>query len=170
MGRGSSKAGGGGGGNKTALKNQFVKSLPELTGSEKQVKWATQIRSEAQQEMFTYATTQMNGRPSSLYEVAQRGQTAKQQFIDKAVSSFDGELKQRKRAEYEAKFDDLDRRIEVYNRIFSHSDAKYWIDRRSNSEINYQYKRFKAMIDGDSEVTVLGKKFVIPENMRRKKS
>lgn len=168
MGRGSSKAGSGGGGN-PVLKNKIIENLPELTGSEKQVKWAAQIRSDAQREMFNYATTQSSGRPSSLYAVAQRGEKAKRQFIEDAVSNFNEKIKTQRRAEYEEKFSDLDRRIEVYNRIFSHSDAKYWIDRRSNSEINYQFKRFKAMIDGDSEVTIFGKTFVVPENMRRKK-
>lgn len=164
MGRGTSGLGGSGSGSENSnMVQQLMKKLPSdndfvfsgfpnLTGSQKQIDWATKLRNDALKDLGGYAITRTSdGKPSNLINIAQKGQKAMADDIlnNPLINSIaNPTLKQQKIDAQIASYQDLARRIKVLNTIFAHSDSKYWIDNRKNSPDNYLYKKWKKMIDG----------------------
>lgn len=125
--------------------------IPELEGSEKQVKWAKQIRAEVGNELITYALTRTSdGRPSRLWEITQKGKAAiaDDVYNSPLVKSTSGALRQSKISSGKQGYIDLAGRVERLNRILTKPSAKFWIDHRTNSDKNYLNKKLKKYIDG----------------------
>lgn len=126
-------------------------NIPKLEGSEKQVKWAEQIRASVGNELITYALTRTSdGRPSRLWETAQKGKAAiaDDVYNSPLVKSTTGALRQSKISSEKQGYVDLAGRVERLNRILTNPSAKFWIDHRTNSDKNYLNQKLKKYIDG----------------------
>ena len=126
------------------------RELPQLQGTEKQVKWARQIRNQIGKDLFEYATRRTSdGRPSKLLLVALKGkESIKKDIKDETSYIYDQNVKrQRVKASVDA-YVDLAKRIKQFNKIMTSSDsAKFWIDNRPGWTENYLNKKFRKKID-----------------------
>lgn len=140
--------------NKLPGKNEFTlkTDLPELKGTEKQIKWAESIRKSILEDMGHYTIQRTSdGRHSDLYSIAKNG---KQAIIDDIKSDSlinainNPTLKAEKIERIVDSYNDLAKRISRYNEIASHTDASWWIDNRPNQLKNSFNSKLKKYIDG----------------------
>lgn len=128
-----------------------AKDLPELSGSEKQVKWAETLREEADEVLWHYAIHRDGrGNPSGLHDIAIKGRNKIKEYIEDnpLVDTTSGKLRAEKISDQIAAFRELADRVKRYNEIMSNSKASYWIDNRDSTLQNYMFKKWKNYIDG----------------------
>lgn len=113
--------------------------LPELEGTEKQVKWAQDIRIETLRELHYYTMNYASdGRPKSGFQnLTKDGNEYAVQRI-KNVLEVHGNVSDDIRSQvinHEIEtINDHAKRVRVYNEIASHTSAKWWIDHRDYSD------------------------------------
>lgn len=134
---------------------QHKRQLPELQGSEKQVKWAKEIRDNLGEDLWRYVISRTSdGKPSGIYNIlSKQGIKGAIQDIEKSVNLFSGYERQSNNRKKEIinrrllSYKELARRIKKYNEIMSNRSAAFWIDNRRNSQRNYMNERLKKIID-----------------------
>lgn len=133
-----------------------TKDLPQLTGSDEEIKEAKKIRSKTLKDAQYYALTKLSdGRPSDLYITASRG---KQAMIDSINNSalvkavWDPNVKQQKISDKVAMYKDTYARNQRFGDILSQTSAKFWLDHDTNTLKNYMNLHFKDYIDGKTKL------------------
>ena len=127
--------------------------LPELQGSEKQKKWAEDIRDDAIDHMNTVIATVNGKRVGNDFMEAARSKEAMTEYIrnHNLVKMTDGAVRQQKIDGICDNFNEYARRYAAGTKILSNADAKYWIDNRPNQVANAHYKKFDGIINGVSK-------------------
>lgn len=133
-----------------------TKDLPQLTGSDEEIKEAKKIRSKTLKDAQYYALTKLSdGRPSDLYKTASLG---KQAMIDSINNSalvkavWDPNVKQQKISDKVAMYKDTYARNQRFGDILSQTSAKFWLDHDTNTPKNYMNLHFKDYIDGKTKL------------------
>lgn len=110
----------------TALAKRILTGLPELSGTLKQVRWASDIRNEARQTMFQAITTKYNIGSDTYKDIA-NGKKSMQAGVQKA---------------YNIGFEEGNKRV-----------AKEWAERRAKTykDVSDDLKRVDAILQGKTE-------------------
>lgn len=117
---------------------KIISKLPSLTGSEKQISYATKIRNEIGRAALYQATARTSdGRPSSLMQTAKKGNAAIKNDINNnaLIKSSTGSVKKEKIKDAVNGYKDLSDRISRVNEVLSNSSAKFWIDNKYGDKI-----------------------------------
>lgn len=122
--------------------------LPELEGTEKQVKWAQGIRIETLRELHYYTMNYTSdGRPKTGFQnLSKDGNEYAVQRIKNVLEVHgnpSGDVRAQVINNQIESINDHAKRVKIYNEIASHTSAKWWIDHRDYfDKIN-----FKKQID-----------------------
>lgn len=125
-----------------ALAKRMLTGLPELSGTLKQVRWASDIRSEARQTMFQAITTKYNIGNDTYKDIA-NGKKSMQDGVQKAYNiGFDisgnktvaKEWAERRAKTYKDVSDDLQR---VDTILQGKTESSWWIKNRNTSFREY---------------------------------
>ncbi len=117
--------------------------LPALEGSEKQVKWAENIRANALKAMQIELVREdwKEGQPKRSVKGLLQPLTSKkatQEYLDqKPEFLVEGTIKS---------MNNLLDRFDRYTEIATQSSAKFWIDNRDNQEKNYMFNLFEKYV------------------------
>ena len=131
-----------------------LKELPELVGTEKQIKWAKDIRKEVGMELARYAVDRnTEGNPVSRDHFTNLGK-GKEAMLSEIqnnalVKMTKGEVQGQRIKDRIGTYNEISRRYNTYKEIMSNDSAKFWIDNRpGSSPETYMNKKFKKKIDG----------------------
>lgn len=126
--------------------------LPELQGTEKQKKWAEEIRENALYHINnTIVRLRDNTAPvGSDFIEAASSKEGMAEYIKNhpLVQSTEGAIRQQKIDNLCGDFTTYAERYRAGMGILAHTDAKYWIDNRPNQLENHNYKKFYDIING----------------------
>ena len=125
----------------TALSKRLLTGLPELSGTLKQVRWASDIRYEARQTMFQAITTKYNIGSDTYKDIA-NGKKSMQDGVQKAynIGFEEGNKKvakewaERRAKTYKDVSDDLKR---VDTILQGKTESSWWIKNRNTSFREY---------------------------------
>lgn len=125
----------------TALAKRILNGLPELSGTLKQVRWASDIRNEARQTMFQAITRKYNIGNDTYQDIA-NGKKSMQDGVQKAYNiGFDSgnktiakEWAERRAKTYKDVSDDLKR---VDTILQGKTEASWWIKNRIRAEFTF---------------------------------
>ncbi len=126
------------------------KSLPELEGTEKQVRWANKIREGIMKELFDYTIKRTSeGNPADLFRTATHGtdEIVKRIEYKERTIELDPRVNRERIDREISSFKDLAKRISKFNEIAKNKSASFWIDNRTDWSNNYMNKKFKKKID-----------------------
>nr|DAL41369.1 MAG TPA_asm: hypothetical protein [Caudoviricetes sp.] len=150
-------AGGATGGLKSKLPGPLSFDLekydfPNLSGTEKQIKWAESIRESVLMELWDYATNK-NADGKSTHGIADiylKGKDAMEKDIrsNPLVKGTSGSLKEEKISHAISAFTETKMRIERWHELAEKKGASYWIENRTNALQNHLNKKLKRYIDG----------------------
>lgn len=127
----------------TALSKRILTGLPELSGTLKQVRWASDIRNEARQTMFQAITRKYNI-GSNIYQDIANGKKSMQDGVQKAYNiGFEGsgnkriakEWAERRAKTYKDVSDDLKR---VDTILQGKTESSWWIKNRIRAEFTFR--------------------------------
>ena len=125
--------------------SEFKPERPsQLEGTEKQVKWAAEIRNSILRQLSVYAVTRTSdGRPSDLYNIAKQGKDAIMKDIaeNPLINEAEGKIREEKLQRAIDGYQDLADRIKRYNSIANNTSAKFWIDNRTDQLENFNNKK-----------------------------
>lgn len=126
----------------TALAKRMLTGLPELSGTMKQVRWASDIRNEARQTMFQAITTKYNIGNDTYKDIA-NGKKSMQDGVQKAYNigfeisgnkTVAKEWAERRAKTYKDVSDDL-RRVDTI--LQGKTESSWWIKNRNTSFREY---------------------------------
>lgn len=131
--------------------------MPELQGTEKQIKWAETIREKAakvlhQELMFEdYEVVDLVTGRKNRVEKRPVDAIIKALMSEQGISDYLTELKERNLPEsrIESAIKSMNNAYDRFVRIseiMSNADAKFWIDNRDNQEKNYMFNKFKQYV------------------------
>ena len=117
-------------------------TLPRLVGTEKQIAWATKIRSEILRGLQGELLKNQDGSPTEAYRYMQSKELM-MQFIDPENEPFPG-LAERLLNSINL----CAQKIERIREISQHEDAKFWIDNRTDGPKNHMNRTLKNYVQG----------------------
>ena len=133
-----------------ALAERMSHGLPELSGTQKQVRWASDIRYEAQETMLQAITAKYNIGNDTYQDIA-NGKKSMQDGVQKAYNTGFGisgnktvakEWAERRAKTYKDVSDDLQR---VDTILQGKTESSWWIKNRSNTAFRQYVKSGKTV-------------------------
>lgn len=125
---------------------------PELSGTDKQVKWANDIREKLLFDLANYAANQNSEGQITLgiSDIYLKGKAAMAKDIksNPLVMATSGLIKAEKISRAIRAFSEVKSRIERWHDLAEKKSASFWIENRTNSSQNYMNKKLMRYIDG----------------------